>query len=470
MAEPAVPEKQADRRALSGEYAAFAQTDADGLHHLTLRVEGIHCAACIYAIESALSPLPDVKEARVNLSTRRLAITWEGDVAQADTFAQTVETLGYPVQPFDASRTPRMQEEEKLLLKAMAISGFAMGNIMLLSVALWSSDQAVMGVATRDLFHWITALIALPTIAYAGRPFFRSALMALRGGHTNMDVPISLALLLACGMSMVETLRPGEHAYFDSAVMLLFFLLIGRYLDARARGKARQNAQTLLDSMQGVAQVIEGETMRYLPIRELREGMQVRVAAGEKIPTDSRVLEGESEIDSSLMTGESTPAAVKPGDRVYGGTLNLHAPLLVEISKASEHSLLADIVRLMEKAEQGRARYVRLADRAARLYTPVVHSLALLTFLGWWLGMGIGWQPALLYAITVLIITCPCALGLAVPVVQVLASSWLMRRGILLKSGDALERLAIIDTAVFDKTGTLTQGKPVLVGEYADKD
>lgn len=433
------------------------------LHNQQLYVEGVRCARCIHAIESALQSEPTVTNARLNMSTNRLSVSWQGDASLLQQLIQRVESLGYHVKPFEAPKTTR--DEPRDLLRCMVLAGFAMGNLMLISVSLWSSEAEVMGLATRELLHWLSALIALPTILIAGRPFFASAAQVLRKGHTNMDVPISLALVLASGMSVFETMHQGEHAYFDSAVMLLFFLLIGRWLDARARGKARENAEMLLAMMQGYATVLDDDGPRTVPIAELQEGMTVRIAAGENIPTDAVVISGTSDVDTSLVTGETLPRNVAEGALVFGGTVNLSASLTCRVAKASDDSLLADIIRLMEQAEQGRARYVRLADKAARLYTPVVHSLALGAFLGWYFVGGMAWQEALLIAITTLIITCPCALGLAVPVVQVLASSWLMKRGILLKSGDALERLSRIDTVVFDKTGTLTRGKAELVGQ-----
>jgi P-type Cu2+ transporter len=356
--------------------------------------------------------------------------------------------------------TPTKSSEATQLQWAMAIAGFAMGNIMLLSVTLWSSDINVMGFATRELLHWVSALIALPTIAYAGRPFFRSAYKVLKQGRTNMDVPISLALLLASGMSLFETMNGGEHAYFDSAVMLLFFLLVGRWLDAKARGKAHQHATELLELLQGTATLIKDGGQQTVLIKDLQAGDLVLVAAGEKIPSDSEVVSGRSEVDTSAITGESAPRLYREGEKVFGATINMSAPLICRILQASEDSTLAEVVRLMEQAEQGRAQYVRLADKAARLYTPVVHTLAALAFLGWLFIGGIGWQDALLIAITTLIITCPCALGLAVPVVQVLTVGWLMNRGILVKSADALEKLNAVNTVVLDKTGTLTLGKP----------
>jgi Cu2+-exporting ATPase len=405
-----------------------------------------------------------MKQARVNFSTQRLVLAWQGTRERAEEFVRVVEGLGYRVRPFDARGVADdVKSEERRLLLATCVAGFASGNIMLLSFALWSTTGAEMGEATRALMHWVSALIAIPTAVYSGRPFFSSALAVLKKGRTNMDVPISVGVVLTTLMSLFETLRHAEHTYFDSVVMLLFFLLVGRYFDFRARQNARGAAGDLLAMMAGTATVREeGGTRRVLPIRELREGMVVLVAMGERIPADAVVLEGESSLDTSLVTGESLPRPVKAGEGIYSGMLNLSAPLVVRVAKAAEDSLLADIVRLMEKAEQGQAKYVRLAEKVARLYTPVVHLLALVTFLWWVFVAGLAWQESLMIAVTVLIITCPCALGLAVPVVQVLATSLLMKRGILVKTGDAFERLAAIDTLLLDKTGTLTLGRPSL--------
>jgi len=440
---------------------AVAQ-EKDG-YRLTLRVEGVRCAKCIYAIESALKKQAGVIDARVNMSTSRLSVLWQGEPGEAERFTDIVEKLGYTTRIPGKKDSSDRRQEETALLRAMAIAGFAMGNIMLLSVALWSSEMRVMGMATRELLHLLSALIALPTIIYAGRPFFASALLALKAGRTNMDVPISLGLILASALSLSETFRGGEHAFFDSAVMLLFFLLIGRWLDAKARSKAGRHARDLLEMLQGTASLLDenGQTRR-VAIRDLAPGDSVLVAAGEKAPTDAVVEKGASDVDTSSVTGESLPRPAKAGDIIYGGSINLSAPLVCRVLEASENSLLAEAVRLMEQAEQGRARYVRLADKAARLYTPVVHILAAAGFAGWFFFGGAGWRDALTIAVTTLIITCPCALGLAVPAVQVLAVEWLMKRGVLVKSGDALERLAEITAVVFDKTGTLTCGRPAL--------
>ena len=446
------------------------ERDADGLARLHLLVEGIHCGGCIRKIESALTRQPDVREARVNMTTGRLALAWDGPAARASELAGLVEALGFWVTPFDLRRRRAGEDRtEKQLLIALAVAGFAAGNVMLLSVSIWAGHFQDMGPATRDLLHWFSALIALPAILYAGQPFFRSAVTALRGGGLNMDVPISLAVILAAAMSLFETLRGGEHAYFDSAVTLLFFLLLGRYLDSRARGQARSAAERLLALRAGSVTVLQPDGRREaLPVDAVTAGQRVLLAAGERIAIDAEVLEGCSEIDDSLITGESLPKPAEPGSAVFAGTLNVSAPLTLKVTAVGENTILAEIVRLMELAEQRRARYVVLADRVARLYAPVVHLLALIAFLGWLTLGGLSWQPALLIAIAVLIVTCPCALGLAVPAVQVIASGRLLRRGILLKSASALERLARADTVVFDKTGTLTCGRPVLIDEGQD--
>ena len=442
----------------------YVRTGADGATELNLAVENLHCPGCIPRIEGALRGQPGVLEARVNLSSRRLRLRWRGGATAADLLAPVL-AQGYRLAPFDADAVAAAGEaERRALLRALAVAGFAAGNVMLLSVSVWSGLAADMGAATRSLLHWVSALIALPAVAYAGRPFFASAVAALKGGRLNMDVPISLAVLLATAMSLFETVRGGPLVYFDAAVMLLFFLLIGRTLDLGVRGRVRSAAENLLALRARSATLIEADgRRRSVATAALACGARVAVATGERIPADGRIVAGRGEIDTSLVTGESLPRPVGIGDGVFAGTVNLGAPLEIEVTATGDGTLLAEIGRLMAAAEQGRARYVRLADRAARIYAPTVHGLAAATFLGWLLIAGASWQSALMTAVAVLIITCPCALGLAVPAVQVTAVARLLRRGVLVKSADGLERLAQADTVVFDKTGTLTLGRPELV-------
>jgi Cu2+-exporting ATPase len=445
--------------------APFVQ-EAGGICRLQLHVDGLDCGACVWLAETALARDPAVREARANFSTRRLTLAWSGPAALGQELADRLASLGFRVAPFDGAAPDDAQaRQERELLRAMAIAGFAAANVMLFSVSVWSGHAGSMGPATRDLLHWASALIALPAIAVAGLPFFRSALSAIARGRANMDVPISIGVVLAAAMSLFETANGRQHAFFDSAITLLFFLLIGRYLDLRARGRARQAAQHVVAlAARAVRVLLPDGTVATRRPQQVAVGDVVLVASGERIPVDGEVSRGNGLIDQSVVTGESTPVAAPPGTAVFAGALNLGQPVELRTRAAGGSTLLAEIARLMEAAECGQGRIVGLADRVARHYAPVVHVAGAATFLGWWLFMDAAVHTALLHAAAVLIITCPCALALAVPVVQVVASGRLMRRGILVKSATALERLADADTVVLDKTGTLTLGRPVPIG------
>jgi P-type Cu2+ transporter len=364
----------ADEAGPARDVAPFVRREADpGSNVLHLLVEGVHCGACVRKIERRLEREGGLDAARVNLTTRRLTIRWQGEPARGNRLAQVVAELGYGVVPFDPDRLRSLDDRsERELLRCVAVAGFAASNVMLLAVSVWAGHFSGMGDATRTFLHWFEALIALPAIAYAGRPFFRSAFRVLRAGRTNMDVPISLAVILAPGMSLVETIRGGQHAYFDSAVTLLFFLLIGRYLDRRARGNARSAAERLL-ALNAVAVSLllpDGATRSVRP-EQLEAGQEILVATGERVGADGAVSSGGGELDTSLITGETVPQRVAPGDRVFAGTINLGPPLRLRVRAAGEGTLLAEIVRLMELAEQRRSRFVAIADRVARAYAPV---------------------------------------------------------------------------------------------------
>lgn len=421
-----------------------------------LAVPGIHCAGCIAKIENGLPRVAGIESARVNMDAKRVAIRHDPALSPPELKA-ALARLGFEAEPLADPGVDVAAAENRSLLRALAVAGFAAMNIMLLSVSVWSGAEG----ATRQMFHWLSALIALPTVAYAGLPFFRSAWAALRQGRTNMDVPISIGVLLTTGMSLYETATGGAHAWFDGAVMLLFFLLAGRCLDGLMRSRARAGVAALLKQTAPGALVLDGTGQsRWTKADALRPGMRMLVAAGERLAADGRVLSGDSGLDISFLTGESAPVRVRTGDAVQAGALNVAAPLTVEVTAAGADTVIADIARLMEEAGQGKSRYVRLADRAARWYAPCVHLLAALSFAGWMIA-GAGLHQSLLIAVAVLLITCPCALGLAVPAAQVVACGALMRQGVLVKDGSALERLAETTEAVFDKTGTLTLGRPV---------
>ncbi|MCZ8317067.1 heavy metal translocating P-type ATPase [Phreatobacter sp.] len=430
-------------------------------------VDGITCAACMPVIEQGLKREPGIDEARVNLTNRRLTVHWREAETTPQRIVQRLSALGFRAFPFDPKAVEGEEvREARFLLQCLGVAGFAMMNIMLLSVSVWSGNISDITQEQRDFFHWVSALIAVPAVAYAGRPFFRSARMAIAARQLNMDVPISLGVLLAVGMSLVETAHHGTHAYFDSAVMLLFFLLAGRYFEQLMRRKTRAVAGNIAAlKAETAVKLLPDGALRQVPIAAVVAGDRVLVRPGERVSVDGLVLDGRSSLDQSLVTGETLPQEVAAGDTVYAGTLNLVGPLTIEVRAAAKGTLLDEVTRLLETALEARSNYRRLADRAAALYSPVVHLTAILTLTGWILA-GLAWQPALIIAITVLIITCPCALGLAIPAVQVVASGALFKANVLLQSGDALERLAEADTIVFDKTGTLTL--PDLAADVAE--
>ncbi|MEM9247940.1 MAG: heavy metal translocating P-type ATPase [Pseudomonadota bacterium] len=435
--------------------AARARAEAEA-GRVMLSLPEIRCAACILGVERALLEVDGVRSARVNFTLKRVTAETEPGVSP-DALAEVLEKAGYVAHVLDAS-VLSLTETDKAgrdLLMRLAVAGFAAMNVMLLSVAVWSGAAD----ATRDLFHWISAAIAIPAVAFSGRPFYVSAWGALRRGRLNMDVPITLAILLAIGTSLYETAHSGHHAYFDAAVALTFFLLGGRYLDHRTRAVARSAAEELAALEVPRALKLEDGQPREVALAELSIGDVVLVRPGGRMPVDGAVVNGTSELDRGLLTGETAPVFAGPGQMVSAGEVNLTGPLEIRVSAAGRDSSLHRMADLVAVAESAKNRYTSLADRAAGLYAPGVHILSAAAGLGWWLFSG-DLRLALNIAAAVLIITCPCALGLAVPAVTTAASGRLFRKGMLIKDGTALERLAEVDTVLFDKTGTLTLGAP----------
>ncbi len=447
--------------------APFVTRTPEGARRLELSVPEIHCASCIRAVEGALQRLEGVETARVNLGTRKVAVTWRDARLKAETIVDTLDHAGFLAIPFDVRANEAADGVEgRFLVRCLAIAGFAAGNVMLFSVAIWSGLGGEMGYNTRLLFHILSGVIAVPATLYAGLPFYRSALKALSAGRANMDVPISLGVLLSLVLSIYQTAIGADYAYFDACVSLLFFLLIGRYLDHMLRDKARGAAKSLLAMQSASARrILPGGEAAAVAVRDVLPGDLLLVMPGERVPVDAVVEDGASDVDVSLVSGESLPIHAAAGSRLGAGALNTSDRLTVKALARVEDSLVSELARIVEAGEQNRSRYVKLADKAARLYVPVIHTIAALVFVGWW-AWGGDFTQALYNAIATLIITCPCALGLAVPVTQVVAVGRLLKSDVLVKSGDALERLAGADTAVLDKTGTLTFGRPSLTGPW----
>lgn len=439
------------------DFSHYVRAAGEGIKHIDLAVEGVHCAGCMAKIERGLSAIPDVTLARVNLTDRRVALEWKQGTLDPARFIDRLEELGYKAYPYETESAEATEvAESRFLLRCLGVAAFATMNVMMLSIPVWSGNVSDMLPEQRDFFHWLSALIALPAAAYAGQPFFRSAWRALSAKTTNMDVPISIGVCLALGMSVVETIHHAEHAYFDAAIMLLTFLLVGRFLDQNMRRRTRAVAGNLAAlKAETAAKFVGPDEISQVPVAAIHPGDIVLLRPGERCAVDGTVIEGRSEIDQSLITGETLYVTAEQGTAVYAGSMNISGTLRVRVSAASEATLLAEITRLLDNALQARSRYMRLADRASRLYAPVVHATALITILGWVIA-GAGWHDAIVTGVAVLIITCPCALGLAIPTVQTVASGAMFKAGVLLNSGDAIERLAEADHVIFDKTGTLT--------------
>ncbi|WP_245583947.1 heavy metal translocating P-type ATPase [Rubritepida flocculans] len=450
------------------DFAAHALEEKPGLHRLELVVSGLTCGACVWLVEQALHAEPDVRRARANLSTRRLTLAWEGPAARANDFAALIARLGFRVAPFSPACLRASDDAEgRELLRALGIAAFGAMNVMLVSVPVWAGID--MGEQTRHLMHWLAALIGMPTVLVAGMPLYRGAWRGLRAGRLNMDSAVSLGVLATTAMSFSETLRNGEYTWFDGATALLALMLAGRLLDRAARRRARQSVAELLALQEGQVQVLGAPAP--VPVERVAPGARILVAAGERLRLDAVLESEEALLDTAATTGESLPRRFSRGEALAAGGVNMGAPFVARVTARAAEGSLAAMGRLIERAEQARGRFPALADRAARIYVPIAHAIALLTFLGWWFLGGLPWQAALVPAVAALIITCPCGLAIAVPSVQVVTSGALFRRGVLVASATALERLASADHVVLDKTGTLTEGRPrLLPGDWTEED
>ncbi len=445
---------------VADDLSALVRHDASGADAFDVAVKGARCANCIAKIEQGVGAIPGVEQVRLNLSTGKLAIL--SRYVPPQLILRRVRDLGYEAQPFEAAECLTAEKAEgRLLLRCLAVSGFATVFAMGLTDAVWYGGGDLAD-STRQMFFWLAGAVAIPATLYAGQVFFLSAWRGIAARGANMDLPISLALLLALGLSIYQTVQSGRHTYFDAAIMLAFLLLVGRYLDYRLRDRARDAARHLL-ALQSllVRRTAVNGSVETVAAREVAVGDRLLLASGDRVPVNGILEDRATDFDMSLVTGESLPQMLEMGAAVPAGAIVTGTAVILRATAGVDNSLVADLARLLEAGQQAKSVYVRLADRAARAYVPTVFAFSLLACAGW-LVAGASLSIAITSAITVLIITCPCALGLAVPAVQIVATERLFKRGVFVKSGDALERLAEITMAIFDKTGTLTAGAPVL--------
>lgn len=437
-----------------------------------LLLDGIHCAACVWLNEQMLRKLSGVEEVWINFATHRARVRWNPKQVGLSDIIGTIRSIGYQAEPYDptVSEQGRSQVDRELLSR-LGVAAFGAANVMFIAVALYAGYFQGMEAEAKLYFHWASLLLATPVILYSGGLFLRGAYNGLRMGRLTMDLPIALGAWVTYGYSLVVTVRGVGEIYFDSVTMFIFVLLTGRYFESTARGKAASVMERLVNLTPRYAVVIrEGEQVT-VPVREVRVGDQVMVKPGERIPVDGTLIIGRTSVDESMLTGESLPVVKGVGDRVVGGSMNLDGGVVLIAVRVGEETTLARILSLVERAQVARPPIQAMADRVAARFVGVVLVLAAVT-LGYWL-----WRDsakALENCVAVLIITCPCALGLGAPAVMVVAMGVAARMGILIKSGETLERLEQVGQVVLDKTGVLTLGtlgveRVVSVGELNEQ-
>jgi Cu2+-exporting ATPase len=433
------------------------------MRSIHLLVEGIHCAACVWLIERGLQRVPGVVSANVNLAAKRLHLSWNNKLCKLSDLIRTLAKIGYAAVPYDPeSAEGAIRKTNRAMLYRLFFAGFAMMNMMWISIALYSGANQD---EFRGFFHWMGLLLATPTLLYSGYPFYRGAIGGLRGGRLTMDLPIAIGLTVTYIYSCYITVTNNKigEVYFDTVTNLTFVILIGRYLEGMFRHQAVSATKRLMELQPRVAIVMRDGQEQMTPIRGVKIGDRVLVKPGSKVPVDGVVLEGHSAVDESMLSGESAPVSKDVGARVSAGTVNTSGALLVEVGALLQDTTLSKIIRLVEEAQSSKAPIQRLADTIVPWFVLVTLVFASLTFFVW---NAQNFEIALMAATSVLIITCPCALGMATPMSIAVASGLGAKYGILVKNGLVLETLSKATHFVFDKTGTLTEGRMSVAQVY----
>ncbi len=439
---------------------SFVRQQAGEQREASLILEGIVCAACVWLNERHVKSLPGVVDFTVNYSTHRARVSWDNTRIRLSDILEAISAIGYHAHPFDPGRQEQLYKQERSrALRRLAVAGLGMMQVMMLAVALYAGDADAMDSGLRNFLRWVSLLLTTPVVLYSARPFFSSAWRDIKRRRAGMDVPVTLAISAAFLASAWATVSGQGEIYFDSVTMFTFFLLAGRFLEMGARHRAGQAAEELVKLLPATAARLGDDGEQRVPVADLMTGDRVLVRPGESVPADGRVVEGQSSVDESLLTGESRPCRRRPGDLLVGGTVNNESPLVMEIEQVGEETVLSAIVRLLDRAQTEKPSVAKLADRIAGWFVGALLLLATGVAFWWWQH-----DPAHAFAITlsVLVVTCPCALSLATPAAITAATGALTRLGVLTTRGHALETLAHATHMIFDKTGTLTEGKLAL--------
>lgn len=444
-----------DNSRLQQQFVTSSSAQPD-IKNASLILEGIVCAACVWLNEQHVSHLNGVKSFSINYSTQRARISWDDSKIKLSEILKSIASIGYRAHPFDPGRQEDIQKRERQrALIRLSVSGLGAMQVMMLAIALYAGDYSGIDADMKLFFRWVSALIATPVVFYSAQTFFIGAWRDLKRKNLGMDVPVALAIGGAYAASCWATLTNSGQVYFDSVTMFTFFLLVGRFLELRARQRSGEVADALVKLLPVMAARINDNGVEQVLVNELQVNDLVRIKPGETIPADGIIVEGQSSIDESLVTGESYPLRRLENDNVIGGTVNIESPLVVQITKIGEETVLAGIQRLLDRAQTEKPHIALLADKVASVFVGVILVLAISVGLIWW---QIDSERAFWIVLSMLVVTCPCALSLATPAAMTAATGALTRLGMLVTHAHALETLAKVDTFVFDKTGTLTQG------------
>lgn len=442
------------------DYISNIHHQEDNSFSITMMVEGLNCGACIWVIENSMKKQQKIKSARVNLSTKRLLLEWTGKKKDIQTYVNVIHNLGYKLIPYDPMTHNQKEENIKEdMLKRLAVAAFGFLQSMMVTIIVWAGHWNLEQMTyTQHIMHIITAFISIPCIIYSIRPFVQSAYYGLKNRIVNMDLSVVTAIVITIVISIAESYKNAEYTHFDSTLMLLFFLLIGRYGDISIRSKIGYQAMKLLISQPKAAYVESNGKLVLTHTSKVKVNDIIIVSIGDKIPLDGIIIEGDTFIDKSIITGETLPVKTSIGDLVYAGSINTAYNIKIRVTKLAKNSLISEMAELIEIASKQKSKFLQISDKVALLYTPFVIVSSVLTFLYW--AHSSSHVIALMNAASVLLITCPCALVLAVPAAYITASSKLMENGILLKNPSALEKITQLSTVFLDKTGTLTNGTP----------
>jgi Cu2+-exporting ATPase len=440
----------------------YVQPLSNNAHSIELLLEGVTCSACIWLIEKLPEVLPGVIEARLNLRAASVRITWDDQRVKLSQIAQMLDRLGHPPHPAKGQGKKAMvRRESRRMLIHIGIAGALMGNIMLIALAMYAGDVSGMEPIYRTFFRWLSVLLGGVSLAWPGAVFFTSSWRALKNRSINLDVPIALALLVGGVAGVFNVITGRGEIYFDSLAVLVFLLLVGRFVQYRQHRRADDAVELMFSMTPTSCRLVRDDTIIEVPVEALVAGDIVEVASGEVMPADGQVTQGRSAVDEALLSGESMPVTVAVGANVFAGSLNVGQTIHVRVEATGESTRVGKLMQLVEAGVQDKPQIARLADRVGFWFLPIICCVAAVVFAAWWSAKGM--SQAIDHTVALLIVTCPCVLGLATPLTIAVAIGRLSREKILVKSATALESLAHRGRILLDKTGTITRGQPRVV-------